>query len=195
MNVKSLVALSLLLICLGAQSQQVQSNSPERDGYLVTQILDSISINIGKPIYVDPRFNASQRAHIFGKGLNEHNYGDLLRILRLQGFTAYETGDAINVVLTQGIRSNAVPIFEEGEHYYPDQYINKIITLANLCAVSVLPKIRPLVAPSSHLTADMDANALIMVDTYDNILRIESILKQLEQSTDTRQNCHNNAVR
>ncbi len=189
MNVKKLLGLLCLFVCVTSYAQSPAPTAPTDVGYPLTQVLATVSKNINKSIFAEPDVNQTERALIFGKDLSALDYNDLLRILQLHGYTAYELNGSINVVAINHIRTQAVPTVVSNGKYSPNQFVTKVISLDKTCSVHVLPMLRPLFDKNAHMTASPDSNSLILMDSYANIQRIESVIEGLEKSTDKKQKC------
>ena len=189
MNVKNLIGVVLLLCIASAGAQTADTVDSKYEGYLLAEVLESVSARIGKSIFLDPQVKQHDRVVVFGKSVTELEFADMLRILDLHGYTAYEVDDALNVVKENSVRSDSLPTFMEGQSYEPLQYVSKVVALNKLCAAQALPILRPLVARNAHLTAMTQGNSLIMVDKYANIQRVENIIKELDNSIDKKQKC------
>jgi len=63
------------------------------------------------------------------------------------------------------------------------EVVNKIIPVKTMPAATLVPILRPLLPRHAHLVAVMCRNALIMVDTYANVKRLESLVQALDTGT------------
>ena len=189
MFVKNLIGLIVVLFVTSAVAQTPNTDNKDYSGYLLAEILDAVSNKIGKSIFLDPRVDQYETAMVFGKQVQELEFSDLLRILDLHGYTAYEVDGALNVIKENEIRSDSLPTVTEGQNYDPHQYVSKVVSLNKLCVAQALPVLRPLVAQGAHISAMVNGNSLIFVDKYANIQRIEHIVNEIENSMDKKQKC------
>jgi type II secretory pathway component GspD/PulD (secretin) len=68
-----------------------------------------------------------------------------------------------------------------GKEVRPDaEFVSKIITVKSVPAAQLVPILRPLLPQAGHLVALPCANKLIIVDTFANIRRIQSIIDALD---------------
>jgi general secretion pathway protein D len=104
----------------------------------------------------------------------------LLAILQVQGFTAVEGSSFVRVIPEAIVRQSALPLVL-GTATYPDaQYVAAVIPVRKMPAAALVPILRPLLPQQAHLAAAICSNAILMVDTYANIKRIESIIATLD---------------
>ena len=157
------------------QESSMDSPSP---GVAITKVIDIVARKTGKKFILDPRVRA--QVQIVGEDLNHLTYPELLTILPLYGFTAVESGGYVLVVPQTNIRAMALPLIASKETYPDSQYVSIVIPVTKLPAGSLVPILRPLLPPYAHLAAAICSNSLIMVDTYANVRRIESLVKALD---------------
>ena len=69
----------------------------------------------------------------------------------------------------------------KGKETYPDsQYVTAVIPIANLPAAALVPSLRPLIPSNGHLSAVACGNALILIDTYANVRRLQDLIKLID---------------
>lgn len=107
-------------------------------------------------------------------------YQIFLSALKAQGFTAVEgPGGLVRII----------PIAEakQGADVHKDvprggeQVTTHVAILQNVSASQIVPILRPLMAPTSQLSAYDAANALIITDFADNIRRLLAIIDRIDQ--------------
>jgi type II secretory pathway component GspD/PulD (secretin) len=68
-----------------------------------------------------------------------------------------------------------------GKDTRPDaEFVSKVITVKSVPAAELVPILRPLLPQSGHLAALPCVNKLIIVDTFANVRRIQSIIDALD---------------
>jgi general secretion pathway protein D len=157
------------------QESSVDSGSP---GIAIVKVIDIVARKTGKKFILDPRVHA--QVQIVGEDLNRLTYAELLTVLPLYGFTAVESGGYVLVVPQTNIRAMPLPLIAGKEAYPDSQYVSIVIPVTKLPAGSLVPILRPLLPPYAHLAAAICSNSLIMVDTYANVRRIQSLVKALD---------------
>jgi general secretion pathway protein D len=181
-----IVAFALAVpVALFAESGQPTTDTPQEStvdakgpGVAIIKVIDIVASKTGKKFILDPRVHAN--VQIVGEDLNHLTYVELLTILPLYGFTAVESGGFVLVVPQTNIRAMPLPQIAGKETYPDSQYVSIVIPVTKLPAGSLVPILRPLLPPYAHLAAASCSNSLLMVDTYANVRRIESLVKALD---------------
>ena len=68
-----------------------------------------------------------------------------------------------------------------------NQFVTEIIRLRHIDAVAAVETLRPLVSPQGSLTANRNANSLVVADFADNIRRIRALAASIDRDTSTSQ--------
>ncbi|PQM26758.1 type II secretion system protein GspD [Sphingopyxis lindanitolerans] len=68
-----------------------------------------------------------------------------------------------------------------------NQFVTEIIRLRHIDAVAAVETLRPLVSPQGSLTANRNANSLIVADFADNIRRIRALAGSIDRDSSTSQ--------
>ncbi|MBB5705944.1 type II secretion system secretin GspD [Sphingopyxis panaciterrulae] len=66
-----------------------------------------------------------------------------------------------------------------------NQFVTEIIRLRHIDAVAAVETLRPLVSPQGSLTANRNANSLVVADFADNIQRIRALAASIDRDTST----------
>ncbi len=154
------------------------STPSDETGVPILTILKAVAKKTGKKIIVDSRIRGN--VQLLGEDVSNVTYSDLLTILQIQGLTAVEGGGFLRVIPDAIVRQSALPLIV-GTATYPDaQYVTAVIPVHTIPAASLVPVLRPLLPQQAHFAAASCANAVLMVDTYANIRRIESLIAALD---------------
>jgi general secretion pathway protein D len=150
----------------------------EDAGVPVYSLIRAVAKRTGKKFIIDSRVHGN--VLLIGEEASNVTYSDLLTILDVQGFTAVEGGGFVRVIPDAIVRQSALPLVA-GTATYPDaQYVAAVIPVRKMPAASLVPILRPLLPQQAHLAAAICSNAILMVGTYANIKRIESIIAALD---------------
>jgi general secretion pathway protein D len=107
-------------------------------------------------------------------------YQVFLSALKAQGFTAVEgPGNVVRIVPTAEAKMSA----EVNEREAPrggEQIVTHIAAVEHVLASQLVPILRPLMAPTSQLSAYDPANVLVITDYADNVRRMLRILEKLD---------------
>jgi general secretion pathway protein D len=115
-----------------------------------------------------------------GQDLSNISYNELLTILLINGFTAAEYGGYVNVLPDAGGRTTPSPVLS-GKESHPDaEFVTKVITVKTVNAAHLVPILRPMIPQYGHLAAFPCTNRLILVDTFANVRRLETVIESLD---------------
>ncbi len=161
-----------------AESTREQGADAQSPGVAITKVIEAVARKTGRKYLLDPRVHA--QVQLIGEDLNRISYAELLTILELYGFTAVESGGYALVVPESTVRTTPIPTLS-GKQAFPDaQYVTTVIPVTTLPAATLVPILRPLVPQQGHLAAAVCGNSILLVDTYANVRRIESLIKALD---------------
>jgi general secretion pathway protein D len=159
----------------GAEPRETHQPMP---GVPLAKLLDLVAHKTGKKFIVDPRVHAD--VAMFGEDLSRVGYPELLTILEVYGYTAAETGGFVLIVPASTIRVMPLPQLKGKETYPDSQYVTAVIPIASMPAVTLVPSLRPLIPSYGHLSAVVCDNALILIDTYTNVRRLQDLIKLID---------------
>jgi general secretion pathway protein D len=144
-------------------------------------LIETVSKTTGKKFIVDPRVRAD--VTIIGQNPSTISYAELLSILAVHGFVVAQSGGYVEVVPDDMARVVAASAIA-GKEIHPDaEFVNKIIPVKTMPAAMLVPILRPLLPQHAHLVAVICRNALLMVDTYANVKRVEALVQALDNGT------------
>jgi general secretion pathway protein D len=182
-----------LILCLagpcGVVSAQERSASPSaaestaesagrNEGVPIERIIAAVAKKTGKKYLVDARVHGP--VEILGQDVSAISYGDFLSILQLAGYTAVEGNSYVSVIPQSIVRQMPLPLAVGKEKYPEAQYVTQVIPVKNLPAATLVPTLRPLLPTHAHLAAVICSNALLMVDSFANVERIEKLVASLD---------------
>jgi general secretion pathway protein D len=154
------------------------STAPEDVGVPINMLIRAVAKKTGKKFIIDPRVHGN--VQLIGEEVDNVTYNDLLMILQVEGFTAVEGGGFLRVIPEAIVRQSAMPVVV-GNTTYPDaQYVTAVIPVRKVPAGSLVPILRPILPQHAHLAAALCSNVLLVVDTFANIRRIESLVAALD---------------
>jgi general secretion pathway protein D len=160
------------------ESERPQAAPSDDAGVPILTLLRAVAKRSGKKILIDPKVHGN--VQIIGEEPGSVTYSELLTILQVQGFTAVEGAGFVRVIPETIVRQSALPVVM-GTTIYPDaQYVAAVIPVRKMPAASLVPILRPLLPQQAHLAAAICSNSILMVDSYANIRRIESLIAALD---------------
>ncbi len=151
----------------------------------VKAVIKTISQITGKNFVLDPRVKG-KISIISAKPVSKTAaYQIFLSALKAQGFTTARVNrDTLKIIpVGEGKQNAALPgqDFSRGG----EQMISQVIVIQHGTATQLVPLLRPLMAPTSQLSAYAPANALIITDYADNLRRILKLVEEIDQPVST----------
>lgn len=159
--------------CAGAQSEPSPSGAVP-----VEKLVTAVAKRTGKKFIIDPRVRAE--VTVIGQDPTSVDYATLLMILSVHGFVAVEQGGYVKVIPDANARQVPLPLATGKESYAEGEFVNRVIAVKNAPAAQLVPILRPLLPQYAHLVAFPCKNALLIVDSYANVKRIEQIVRALD---------------
>jgi hypothetical protein len=156
-------------------------------GIPMNVLIEQVAANIHRGINVDP--GAKSNVMLYGQKISEIGYADLLTILKVNGYTAYEMNNYINVVPIREARELPVPIAVEGASYPDDQFVTMTLTLKSACAAQLVPIVRPLLSEYAFVAASVASNTLWLKDTFANLKGVESMVREVDAHSKQNGQC------
>jgi general secretion pathway protein D len=187
MKRNSTVFLAILLWSAGVGASLGDSNedetrpavaAPPESGVPIETLVRDIAKKTGKRFVIDRRVHGT--VQLIGEEPAHVTYGEFLTMLQVEGFTAVESGGLVRVIPELIVRQSALPLVS-GAASFPDaQYVAAVIPVQRIPAATLVPILRPLLPQQAHLAAAICSNSLVIVDTFANVRRIESLVAILD---------------
>ena len=141
------------------------------------ELLARVAAAEGRQFVVDPRVRG--RARIVPP-VETPSYELLLSILRVHGYAAVADGDTVSVVPDGIARTLPTRVVQNDDQTIPnDELVSRVIAVGGN-APQLVPVLRPLLPQYAHLAATSDGR-LVVVDYYDNVLRISELARALSR--------------
>jgi general secretion pathway protein D len=138
----------------------------------------------GRTFVIDPRVKGTLNLVTERPVNRQQAYEQLLAALRLSGFTIVESGQPGGVAR---IVPEADAKLQGGRVIPPDataprgdQIVTQVFTLRYESATSLVPVLRPLIAPNNTISAYPANNTLVITDYADNLRRIARIIEAID---------------
>jgi type II secretory pathway component GspD/PulD (secretin) len=167
-----------------AQAQPERGSVTQEAGIPVTQLITIMAKRTGKIFVVDPRVRAE--VMLINQDPEKISYAEFLVLLQVHDFVAMESGGLIRVIPAQQARQLPSPIVTGSETRADAELVTKIIPVRNMPAAMLVPILRPLLPQQAHFVASTCTNVLIVVDTFGNVRRIESLVQALDKGESYR---------
>ena len=135
----------------------------------------------GKVFIVDPRVKGTLTLTVEQPLSPDQALAALSAALRLQGVVLVESGGVVRVVpeadarLQGGTVQSGRPDAGRG-----DELVTQVFRLNYASAVSIVPVLRPLIAPNNTITAYPANNTIVVTDFAENVRRIARIIAAID---------------
>jgi general secretion pathway protein D len=147
----------------------------------VEAVIKTVSQMTGRNFIIDPRVKGKVTIISARPVSKVAAYQIFISAIKAQGFTAVDApGGVIKIVPVaegkQNARFSAAPQPHGGE-----QMVTHVVIVQHGIATQLVPLLRPLMAPTSQLSAYATANALIITDYADNVRRLLDVIEDVDQ--------------
>ena len=179
----SLLVVALLapgLAMSQAPDEKVTLNFVNAD---IVSVIKAVGGHTGKNFILDPRVTGTVNVVSEKPVPKELLWPMLLSVLRTQGFAAVESGGFVKIVPEAEAKTGGSPIGEAATKVSGDRIVTRVFLLQNESAVQMVPVLRPLVTANNFVAAYPNNNAIVITDYAENVKRIESIIRSIDQPT------------
>jgi len=146
----------------------------------IQAVVKAVSQMTGRNFLLDPRVKG-QITIISAKPVPRSSaYEIFLSALKAQGFTAVDGPNGLVRVIPIAEGRQGAQV-QSGTPRGGERITTNVIILQNISPTQLVPLLRPLMAPTSQLSAHESTNSLIITDYADNIRRMLSIIEKLDQ--------------
>ena len=135
---------------------------------------------MGKTFVVDSR--VSQKVSVVTqRPLSRSEYFEVfLSTLRANGLVAIPIKNGYRIQQLDGAASQPIRSGRRGAS--GSEFVTEIVRLRNMDAAGAIETVRPLVSAQGSVTANKNANSLVIADFADNISRIRSLLREMDSN-------------
>ncbi|HET9398609.1 MAG TPA: type II secretion system secretin GspD [Sphingomicrobium sp.] len=173
----SLVAFALSLLIVPALSAQYTVNMRDVD---VRAFASDAARVTGLTLVVDGRVN-QKISVVSQRSMSRTEYFEVfLSTLRANGLVAIPIRGGYRIQPFEGAASQPTRVTRNAAA--SSQFVTEIIRLRSIDAAGALETVRPLVSPQGTVTANRNANSLVVVDFADNVRRIRQLLANMQGS-------------
>ena len=179
------LSLMLAAALMSATPVQAQYTLNVRDADIRAFIQDAARIT-GRTFVIDGRVNGKVSV-VTDRPLSRSEYFEIfLSTLRSNGLVAVPgPNGSYRVQPIDGAAAQPGRIGSRGAAQ--NQFVTEIIRLRHIDAVAAVETLRPLISPQGSLTANRNANSLVVADFADNIRRIRALVSTIDRDSTTSQ--------
>ena len=185
MRLKLSLMLAAALVSATPAPAAAQYTLNVRDADIRAFIQDAARIT-GRTFVIDGRVNGKVSV-VTDRPLSRSEYFEIfLATLRSNGLVAVPgPNGSYRVQPIDGAAAQPGRIGARGAAQ--NQFVTEIIRLRHIDAVAAVETLRPLVSPQGALTANRNANSLVVADFADNIRRIRALAASIDRDSSTSQ--------
>ncbi len=171
-----------LAIALPASAETVTLNLKDAD---ISALISTVAEVADKNFIVDPRVKGKVTV-ISSRPMNSDEvYQVFLSILKVHGYAAVPSGEVIKIVPDVNAKQDGIPTTTDSNPGRGDQMVTRVVQVDNVAAAQLVPILRPLVPQQGHLAAYPATNVLIISDRAINVERLVSIIRRIDQVSDS----------
>jgi general secretion pathway protein D len=171
-----------LLSGLSAHAETVTLNLKDADiGALISTVAEVTDRNF----IVDPRVKGKVTVISSRPMDSDEVYQVFLSILKVHGFAAVPSGEVIKIVPDVNAKQDGIPTANDRDPGRGDEMVTRVVQVDNVAAAQLVPILRPLVPQQGHLAAYPATNVLIISDRANNVERLLTIIRRIDQVSDS----------
>ncbi len=176
--------LSLMLACTAlafAEPVAAQNTLNVRDADIRAFVQDAARVT-GQTFIVDGRVTGKVSV-VTDRPLTRSEYFEVfLSTLRANGLVAIPMrGGGYRVQPSDGAATQPTRVGSRTEA--PSQFVTEVFRLRSIDATTAVETLRPLVSREGSITANRNANSLVVADYADNIRRIRELVRQIDRDS------------
>ncbi len=181
-----LVLLLLAMLASPAQSQRTPARGKAADITLnfvdveISSLVKIMSEVTGKNFIYDETLKGKVTIIAPGKLTGEEALDLFISALELKNFAVIPTDGYYKIVPSSSARQSATPLARDVIRASPDEYIVRLIPLKYVSAQDAFSAVQPLVSRNGQISVFGTKNALLLVDTAQNIEKVLSILDAID---------------
>ena len=182
MRFKILLVLATLIGGLwGSVPASAQHTLNVRDADIRAFVQDAARVT-GKTFVLDSRVQGKVSV-VTDRPLSRSEYFEIfLSTLRANNLVAVPTTrGAYRIQPADGAATQPTRVGSRGAE--SNQYVTEVVRLKSIIATEALETLRPLVSKQGSITANRNANSLVIVDYADNIRRIRTLVRQIDRDS------------
>ena len=174
--------LAWLIWSLPLHAETVTLNLKDAD---ISALISTVAAVTDKNFIVDPRVKGKVTVISSRPMNNDEVYQVFLSILKVHGFAAVPSGEVIKIVPDVNAKQDGIPTASDGQPGRGDEMVTRVVQVDNVAAAQLVPILRPLIPQQGHLAAYPATNVLIISDRARDVERLVSIIRRIDQVSDS----------
>jgi general secretion pathway protein D len=177
-----LILAAWFAFALAVVAQDVTLNLKDAD---ISALISTVAEVTGRNFIIDPRVKGKVTVVSSRPMDSEEVYQVFLSILKVHGFAAVPSGAVVKIVPDVNAKQDGIPTVGDQDARVGDEMVTRVIQVDNIAAAQLVPILRPLVPQQGHLAAYPATNVLIISDRARNVGRLVSIIRRIDQVSDS----------
>ncbi|VAW91801.1 General secretion pathway protein D [hydrothermal vent metagenome] len=149
----------------------------------INALINAVSRITGINFIIDPRVKGKVTIISNKEMPSEDVYQVFLSVLKVHGFAAVVGANVTKIVPEVNAKQDAIPFMNKRFYNGGDAFVTRVIEVRYIDAAQLVPILRPLVPQRGHLAAYPASNVLVISDSAANIMRLEKIIRRIDQAT------------
>jgi general secretion pathway protein D len=151
----------------------------------ISALINTVAEVTHRNFIVDPRVKGKVTVISSRPMDSDEVYQVFLSILKVHGFAAIPSGAIIKIVPDVNAKQEDIPTVNDRETGHGDEMVTRVVEVNNVAAAQLVPILRPLVPQQGHLAAYPTTNILVISDRAANVERLVSIIRRIDQVSDS----------
>lgn len=147
----------------------------------IRSVVEAVGKLTGKTFIIDPGVKGTVTIISSDEVPLDLVYDILLTALKLQGVSAFPTGDATTIAPADKAKLQSSAILGKDQKPAGGEYVTKVYPLRFTTPDQVAPLLKPLMGASSVLSGFPSDNMLVISDYADNIARLSQLVETFDQ--------------
>ena len=180
-NIIGILLIQLMLVA-SAHAAEVTLNLKDAD---ISALISTVAEVTDRNFIIDPRVKGKVTVISSRPMDSDEVYQVFLSILKVHGFAAVPSGEVIKIVPDVNAKQDGIPTASDGSPGRGDEMVTRVVQVDNVAAAQLVPILRPLVPQQGHLAAYPATNVLIISDRANNVERLLTIIRRIDQVSDS----------
>ena len=151
----------------------------------ISALINTVAEVTDRNFIIDPRVKGKVTVVSSRPMDSDEVYQVFLSILKVHGFAAVPSGAVIKIVPDVNAKQDSIPTVGDRAPGRGDEMVTRVVQVDNVAAAQMVPILRPLVPQQGHLAAYPATNVLIISDRASNVDRLVSIIRRIDQVSDS----------
>jgi general secretion pathway protein D len=151
----------------------------------ISALINTVAEVTDRNFIIDPRVKGKVTVVSSQPMDSDEVYQVFLSILKVHGFAAVPSGAVIKIVPDVNAKQDSIPTVGDRTPGRGDEMVTRVVSVDNVAAAQMVPILRPLVPQQGHLAAYPATNVLIISDRASNVDRLVSIIRRIDQVSDS----------